>query len=216
MKKQFAFWQCALMGMVLGAGSAAAFGQSVARPDPADPGASAPEVIYRSAFSNYQPYVEQEPASWTQINEEVTGIPGAAGHAGHTAAAMNASPEAPAVVSSGHEGHAAMAMPEPAASSPSAEPMAAPPGAIVGTGVIQQIDKANAKVKITHDPIAALGWPRMIMFFRLKYPALADGINEGDKVDFYLEKSSSGYAISGFRKSMTRHDMGDAPEGEKK
>ena len=109
-----------------------------------------------------------------------------------------------------------MAMPGPEASSPPAEPMAAPPGAIVGAGVIQQIDKANAKVKITHDPIAALGWPRMTMFFRLKDPALADHIKEGDKVDFYLEKSSSGYVISGFRKSMTGHDMGDAPEGEKK
>ncbi len=200
------------MGIVLGVGSAAAFGQ----PDPADPGVRVPAVNYRSDFSDYQPYKEQEPVSWKQIHEEVAGIPGVTGHAGHDAAAMTASPQAPDAVPTGNEGLAAMAMPEPEASSPPAGPTTAPAGAIVGTGVIQQIDKANAKVKITHDPIAALGWPRMTMFFRLKDSAIADRIKEGEKVDFYLEKSSSGYVISGFREALPGHDTRDMPAGEKK
>lgn len=211
-KKRFAYWQCALLGLALGAGGLDAFGQS----DPADPGASAPEINYQSAFSNYQPYVEQEPASWTQVHEEVAGVPGAAGHAGHEATVMTATSEAPAALPGGQEGLAPIPMPEPEAASPPAGPMAAPAGAIVGAGVIRQIDKPNAKVKITHDPIAALGWPGMTMFFRLKDPAVADRIKEGEKVDFYLEKSSAGYVISGFRKSTPGHDMRDMPEGEKK
>ncbi|MEO8009000.1 MAG: copper-binding protein, partial [Betaproteobacteria bacterium] len=59
----------------------------------------------------------------------------------------------------------------------------------------------------THDPIDALGWPKMTMFFRLKDSALADQVKEGDKVDFSLEKSASGYVISQIRKSAAGHDM---------
>ena len=78
---------------------------------------------------------------------------------------------------------------------------------ITGTGVVQGIDKANGKIKLTHDPIAALGWPKMTMFFRLKDSALADQVKEGDKVEFSLEKSASGYVITGFQKGAARHDM---------
>lgn len=73
-------------------------------------------------------------------------------------------------------------------------------GGITGTGVVQAIDKANGRVKLTHDPIAALGWPRMTVVFRLKDASLADQIKEGAKVEFSLEQSASGYVISGFQK----------------
>lgn len=73
-------------------------------------------------------------------------------------------------------------------------------GPVVGTGVVQGIDKANGKVKLTHDPIAALGWPRMTMFFRLKESALAEKVKEGDAVAFSLEKSISGFVISGLER----------------
>jgi Cu/Ag efflux protein CusF len=71
---------------------------------------------------------------------------------------------------------------------------------ITGTGVVQDIDKANSKVKLTHDPIAAMGWPKMTMFFRLRDNSLADQVKVGDKVQFSLEKMASGYVISGFQK----------------
>ncbi|MFZ5555494.1 MAG: copper-binding protein [Pseudomonadota bacterium] len=156
---------------------------------------------YQSVFSDYRPYEEQQLAPWKQVHEEVAGVPGAAGHAGHGATASPMAPQGPARMSGAHEGHAGMMMAKPPeTSAPVAEPMAAPTGAIIGTGVILQVDKANAKVKMTHDPIAALGWPKMTMFFRLKDRSLADQVKEGEAVQFLLEKSGAGYVISDFGK----------------
>ena len=103
------------------------------------------------------------------------------------------------------KGHGEMAMAKPQ-TAPGQHDNAQTTG-ITGTGVVQGIDKANSKVKLTHDPIEALGWPKMTMFFRLKDSALADQVKEGDKVEFSLEKSASGYVISGFQKGATGHDM---------
>ena len=71
---------------------------------------------------------------------------------------------------------------------------------------MQGIDKANGKIKLTHDPIAALAWPKMTLFFRLKDNALADQVKEGDKVEFSLEKSATGYVISGLKKGGASHE----------
>jgi len=103
------------------------------------------------------------------------------------------------------EGHGAMAMAKPQTAP--GQPGNAETAGVTGTGVVQGIDKANGKVKLTHDPIAALGWPKMTMFFRLKDSSLADQVKEGDTVEFSLEKSASGYVISGFQKGAASHDM---------
>jgi len=103
------------------------------------------------------------------------------------------------------EGHGAMAMAKP--QTEPGQPGNAQTAGVTGTGVVQGIDKANGKVKLTHDPIAALGWPKMTMFFRLKDNSLADQVKEGDTVEFSLEKSASGYVISGFQKGAASHDM---------
>ncbi len=103
------------------------------------------------------------------------------------------------------EGHDAMRKDKP--QTETGQSADAQTNAITGTGVVLLIDKANGKVKLTHDPIAALGWPKMTMFFRLKDSALADQVKEGDKVEFALEKSASGYVISGFQKGAAGHDM---------
>lgn len=68
--------------------SAAAMGIATAAvaqkaPDPADPKASVPPLAYESALVGYRPSREDAPASWRQVNEEVKG---SAGHAGHGAA----------------------------------------------------------------------------------------------------------------------------------
>ena len=103
------------------------------------------------------------------------------------------------------EGRDSMAMAKPqTAPGQSASARAA---GITGTGVVQGIDKANGKVKLTHDPIATLGWPKMTMFFRLKDGALADQLKEGDRVEFTLEQAASGYVISGFQKGTPSEDM---------
>ena len=103
------------------------------------------------------------------------------------------------------EGHGEMAMAKPQTAS-GLSPKAQTAG-VTGTGIVQDIDKANGKVKLTHDPIAALGWPKMTMFFRLMDGTLADQVKNGVKVEFSLEKTASGYVISGFQKGAAGHDM---------
>ena len=104
----------------------------------------------------------------------------------------------PAATSS-RENHSAMAMAKPATAADGAEP--ARTAAVSGTALVQGVDKPNGKLKLAHDPISALGWPKMTMFFRLKDSALADRVKEGDKIEFSLEKSASGYIISDLKKS---------------
>ena len=165
------------------------------RLDPSDPTTSVAAPATASAFADYQPFREQKIAPWKQVLDEVASVPGAAGHAGHSAvAATTTEPQAPSVAE---------------------KPTAGPGATIAATGIVQSIDKANGKVKLTHDPITALGWPKMTMFFRLKDAALADQIKEGDAVQFSLEKSTSGYVISGFKKALPYHDMHDMDKGEK-
>ena len=71
---------------------------------------------------------------------------------------------------------------------------------VAGKGVVLKVNRDNATVKINHDPIPALDWPRMTMPFRLKESALADQVKEGDKVEFFLEKSGSDYVIVKWQK----------------
>ena len=73
-------------------------------------------------------------------------------------------------------------------------------GLISGKGVVLKVDRASGTVKINHEPIPALDWPEMIMPFRLKESGLADQVKEGDKVEFFLEKSGSDYVIVKWQK----------------
>ena len=69
-------------------------------------------------------------------------------------------------------------------------------GPVTGSGIVKGVDKANGRIRLTHEPIEAKGWPKMTLFFRLKDSALAERVKAGDNVDFSLEKSASGYVIS--------------------
>lgn len=62
----------------LAAGIAVA--QEARPPDPVEPKAKVPPAEYRSAFADYKPFTEQEPAGWREANDEVGA---AGGHAGH-------------------------------------------------------------------------------------------------------------------------------------
>ena len=159
------------------------------RLDPSDPTAPVAATTTASAFADYQPFREQKVAPWRQVLDEVAAVPRGTGH---SATAATTEPPAPA-------------------DKPTTEPGAT----IMATGVVQSIDKANAKVKLIHDPIAALAWPKMTMFFRLKEAALAEQVKEGDAVQFYLEKATSGYVISGFKKALPDTDTRDMGKGDK-
>ena len=67
-------------------------------------------------------------------------------------------------------------------------------------GVVQQVKPEEGKVKISHEPIAALGWPAMTMYFRVKDKAVLEGIAAGDKVRFDLEKGATGLVITRMEK----------------
>jgi Cu/Ag efflux protein CusF len=59
-----------------------------------------------------------------------------------------------------------------------------------GIGVLKAVNANAGKVQIAHEPIAALGWPSMTMWFALRVP-LSDGTMLGDVVRFELEQINS-------------------------
>ena len=176
-----------------------AIAQSASRSDPAHPGTAVPDIRPRSVFKDYRPFREQKSTSWKQMNDEVAANPGMGamssmnGMSEKAMSDMGDRPDATPIKRDG-DGRTATTTPHTHAD----HAVDARTSAISATGIVRNIDKVNGKVQLMHDPIDALGWPAMTMFFRLKDSALADGITVGDKVDFLLEKSGSGYVISGF------------------
>ena len=138
--------------VVLMSSATNALAQPTKLPSPADSEAAVSELKYESAFSDYQPFQEQKSNAWKQVNKEVADNPGMDSRTTDE--------------SKGKEGHDAMPKAKPQAGTvPSANAQTA---SIVGTGIVQVIDRANGKVKLSHEPIAALGWPKMTMFFGLR------------------------------------------------
>jgi len=85
------FVACTLFACFAGAVAA----QQNARPDPADPRASAPARAYDSAFKDYRTYSDPDLARWREANEEVGRLGGHVGHAGR----VKPAPKPPALVS---------------------------------------------------------------------------------------------------------------------
>ncbi len=72
---------------------------------------------------------------------------------------------------------------------------------VSATGAVQQVKADQGKVKISHDPIQALGWPAMTMTFRVKDKAVLKDVGTGDKVRFEMEKDAQGWAITRIEKA---------------
>lgn len=62
--------------------------------------------------------------------------------------------------------------------------------AVQADAVVHAID--GAKVNLTHDPIPAIGWPKMTMDLSLLEGADASGIQAGDAVTIELRRGPSG------------------------
>lgn len=73
---------------------------------------------------------------------------------------------------------------------------------IRGTGILREVLAKDNKVNISHDPIPALKWPDMTMYFKVKSEVKLDEFKPEDKVMFELEEAEDGYII----KSMQKHD----------
>lgn len=67
---------------------------------------------------------------------------------------------------------------------------------ISGTGTIVSANASAGSVILKHEPIAAIGWPRMTMQFKAKNKAQLAKLKKGDKVQFQLEQSGQDYVIS--------------------
>jgi len=55
-------------------------------------------------------------------------------------------------------------------------------------GEVKQVNKATGKLTIKHGPLANLDMPAMTMVFKAKDPALLDGVQVGDKIEFVAEQ----------------------------
>jgi len=67
--------------------------------------------------------------------------------------------------------------------------------AITGTGVLREIQLDEHKVNMTHDPIPALGWPDMTMYFKVRPDVQLDQFRPEQRVTFELEEGEDGYEI---------------------
>ena len=67
---------------------------------------------------------------------------------------------------------------------------------ISGIGTIVSTNASAGSVILKHEPIPALGWPKMTMQFKVKNKSQLDKLKKGDKVAFQLEQSGQEYVIS--------------------
>jgi Cu(I)/Ag(I) efflux system membrane fusion protein len=72
---------------------------------------------------------------------------------------------------------------------------------IMGTGVLHEVLPGEHKVRMTHDPIKALDWPDMTMFFKVREGISLKGFKPDDKVEFELEleQGKDGYVIKAIK-----------------
>ena len=75
-----------------------------------------------------------------------------------------------------------------------AKPSAALPAALYETtGRIEAL--SGGTITFSHPPVPAIGWPAMTMTFKLDPPALAKGLNVGDRAAFAFEQRPDGPVV---------------------
>lgn len=60
-------------------------------------------------------------------------------------------------------------------------------GLVQATGKVNSVDASNGSINVTHDPIKALGWPKMKMEFSVAKGVDLSHIKAGDAVTFSLK-----------------------------
>lgn len=72
---------------------------------------------------------------------------------------------------------------------------------IEATGKINSVDVASHKINITHDPIAALSWPKMTMEFPVGSDVDLSGFKAGDMVKFSMKSGENDqYSVTSLHK----------------
>lgn len=72
---------------------------------------------------------------------------------------------------------------------------------ITGKGTVNAVDPGAHKINLTHEPIAALGWPTMRMTFQASNDIDLKALKAGTQVDFVLAKKGNGYEIKSITQS---------------
>jgi Cu/Ag efflux protein CusF len=68
---------------------------------------------------------------------------------------------------------------------------------IEGKGVVNSVDTGNHSVNLSHEPIAAIGWPSMTMDMKVAEDVAISEIKGGESVTFTLERGPDGiYTIT--------------------
>lgn len=62
-------------------------------------------------------------------------------------------------------------------------------------GKVVSVDEQAGKVKLTHEPIRSLKWPKMTMDFKTHDPTILKSLKPGDQIDFEIMKMEGGYRI---------------------
>ena len=85
-----------------------------------------------------------------------------------------------------------------------------------GEGSIEAIDAVNTTVTLAHGPIASLGWPAMVMDFKVQDPALLRTLKPGQEIAFEMTEASPGeYLIVRIQTSET-DAVGDSRKNNRK
>jgi Cu/Ag efflux protein CusF len=66
---------------------------------------------------------------------------------------------------------------------------------------VRKIDKAQGRITLKHGEIKSLDMPPMTMVFRVKDPAMLEGVAVGDKVKFDAEKIGGNYTVTAISKA---------------
>jgi plastocyanin len=70
------------------------------------------------------------------------------------------------------------------------------------TGKLNSLDVAGRTINVSHDPIKALGWPKMKMQFAVDASADLSSVKAGDAVSFGLEAKGDDYIVKTIRKAQ--------------
>mgnify|MGYP001218588357 CR=1 FL=1 len=68
-------------------------------------------------------------------------------------------------------------------------------------GEVRRIDPAKGTVVLRHGEIKAIGMGPMTMSFKFKDPALATGLQVGDRVRFLVERQGDDFVITKIQKA---------------
>jgi Cu/Ag efflux protein CusF len=71
---------------------------------------------------------------------------------------------------------------------------------IQATGEVRGLNLKAGQLKLKHDPIPALGWPAMVMAFKVQDNKLLGGLKVGDAVTFSFVSGEAGHVVTVIQK----------------